>query len=208
MSAGTQKFVVALVIAVTALLTQSVNPVFGQEYSMSVSSYSDVWGDTSTVESQIAFYDQSWGCSHWGYQIEAALSGPGGTDYYYAAGTAATGMSVPAMTGDYSHWGYLSVNCSCAGFVGIGGYSQNFKAKITNSFYQNPTQGPGACWYSQMACSGGTPTCTGGITVSLQGSFCSYYAWADWLAITFNNGLSYSCLFGVSGNAPSAGQCN
>jgi hypothetical protein len=77
---------------------------------------------------------------------------------------------------------------------------------IRISFFTNPINvGIDGCYYDQLACSSGTPTCTAGWTLGL-GRPCPLYARAAFLVINF--GSYHTCSIGVSAAAPGPGPCN
>ena len=181
---------------------------------MSISSYSDHWFNGNNIEFITDYYDNSSGCNHWNYGVNQTVWGASGVLSQFSDYGPTGFNSFPFVEGELNVESSLAIECSCWG----GWYSPavivnlNLYASIKHTYFTNGTQiygpsgSPIACYYEDLACVGGTPTCPGGIMFAWSGK-CTEFAKTEWLVVHSSLRPLGVCTVGWNGPANFPGTC-
>jgi hypothetical protein len=179
--------------------------------SMSYSVYTDMWdnGDQSTVVGYSELDDNA-GCAG-GSPTSTWTSIYSPTRYSEVWGSTAS-LPFDGEEGNWSVGGTFQLQCNCGpqGFThsfSVGG-SLSWHLSIKRTYYYGPVREGLACYYLDLACSSGSPTCSWGMSIATWPTslVCPDYSYADWLVA--QRGTSATCLFALSSPANGPGPCN
>jgi hypothetical protein len=157
-----------IVIALAAFAAIA-SPRAAYAQQMNFSYYSDAVVDAGqqVVYTIIDGYDNSTGCTHYGYQSVGYVSAPTG-NYQESFGGLSTYIAIPVSLGNFSFSSSASVNCSCFGSgLGAGGgwaagasqayLHQYYRSGSTSNYYPEINSMKLKCSHSRMTWNGHPP---------------------------------------------------
>jgi hypothetical protein len=194
-----------------ALLGSTPGSAFAQQ--MNFSYYGDSWADApnlTTLYTVDQGFDNSTGCTHYGYETYATLDGPTGS-YSQQVSSLYSFFAVPLAEGTYTGTNDFSVNCSCFGSgLSAGSDPVTIFTQWKLTGYQNCHPIGDSCRCEQTACLPLTsPSCQNGWFGEMAPyNVCTPYVWTFWMKLTYLPIGSLDCFIGVGFEAEGPAPCS